>query len=321
MSQQRFLTIVVWTLFAPAALAFDAGTIEFFENHVRPILVKRCYECHSGSAKKLEAKLRLDHRSFVVAGGDSGPAIVDGAGAKNVADSLLMQAVRYEAFEMPPSGKLPDEEIKILQKWIEDGAVWPEEPIPEVIQVKEAFDLAKRRHEHWAWQPRVDPPIPDSDTWANSAIDSFIGQAIAAHGLKPNPKSDRATLARRVYLDLVGVPPTVAELESHLNDLDSSWYEKMVDRLLASPQFGVRFGRHWLDLVRYAESRGHEFDEDVPGATHYRNYVIRAINEDVPYDQFVTEQIAGDLMPKPRVDPVRGWNESLIVFRIYRVIG
>ena len=309
----RILTIFVWTLFAPAAMAFDVGSIEFFESHVRPILVKRCYECHSGSAKKLEAKLRLDHRSFIVAGGDSGPAIVDGAaGATNVADSLLMQAVRYEAFEMPPSGKLPEEEIKILQKWIADGAVWPEEPIPEIIQAKEAFDLVKRQHEHWAWQPRIDPMIPAADSWATSAIDSFIGTAIAAHGLKPNPRADRATLVRRLYLDLLGIPPTVAELESHLNEQDAGWYEKMVDGLLASPQFGVRFGRHWLDLVRYAESRGHEFDEDVPGATHYRNYVIRAINEDVPYDQFITEQIAGDLMLKPRIDPVHGWNESLI---------
>ena len=127
--------MLVWMLIAPAAMAFDAGSIEFFESHVRPILVKRCYECHSGSAKKLEANLRLDHRSFIIAGGDTGPAVVDGAaGATNLADSLLMQAVRYEAFEMPPSGKLPDEEIKILQKWIADGAVWPEEAIPEISQ-------------------------------------------------------------------------------------------------------------------------------------------------------------------------------------------
>lgn len=314
MSQQRFLTVLVWTLFASVATAFDTGSLEFFENQVRPILVKRCYECHSGTSKKLEANLRLDHRLLIVAGGDSGPAIVEGAaGAKNVADSLLMQAVRYEAFEMPPTGKLPEEEVKVLQKWIADGAAWPDEPVPEVSQAKEAFDLAKRRHEHWAWQPRIDPPVPHSDaSWGDSAIDSFISQSIATHGLKPNPKADRGALVRRIYLDLIGVPPTVAELQSHLNDEDSGWYEKMVDRLLASPQFGVRFGRHWLDLVRYAESRGHEFDEDVPGATHYRNYVIRALNEDVPYDQFITEQIAGDLMPKPRIDPVRGWNESLI---------
>lgn len=313
MSQHRFLTIFVWTLFAPIAFSFDTGSTEFFENNVRPILVKRCYECHSGTAKKIEAKLRLDHRSFIIKGGDSGPAIVEGAqGAVNVSDSLLMQAVRYEAFEMPPSGKLPEEEIRVLQKWVAEGAVWPEEPIPELSHVKEEFNLAKRRQEHWAWQPRVDPIIPSTSVRAGSAIDGFIAQAIEAHGLKQNSKADRAALTRRIYLDLLGVPPTVAELESHLNDQDSGWYEKMVDKLLASPQFGVRFGRHWLDLVRYAESRGHEFDEDVPGATHYRNYVIRALNEDVPYDQFVTEQIAGDLMPKPRIDPARGWNESLI---------
>ncbi len=314
MFQHRFLTFFVCILFANSACAFDAGSIEYFENNVRPILVKRCYECHSGTSKKLEANLRLDHRSLIIAGGDSGPAIVDGAtGTTNVSDSLLMQAVRYEAFEMPPSGKLPDEEIKILQKWINDGAMWPDEPVPEISQVKEAFDLAKRRSEHWAWQPRIDPTIPHSDSArANSAIDSFILQAAAAHGLKPNPNAERSALVRRIYLDLIGIPPTVSELELHMSDQDGGWYGKMVDRLLASPQFGIRFGRHWLDLVRYAESRGHEFDEDVPGATHYRNYVIRALNEDVPFDQFVTEQVAGDLMPKPRIDPVRGWNDSLI---------
>lgn len=318
MSLHKFFTIIAWIVFAPVAFAFEAGSIEsaeneFFENKVRPILAKRCYECHSGAAKKIEAKLRLDHRSFIVTGGDSGPAVVDGAaGATNVAESLLMQAVRYEGFEMPPTGKLPDEEIKILEKWVADGTLWPEEPIPELRQTKEEFDLSKRRHDHWAWQPRVDPPIPQVNRWASSAIDVFVSRSLEEHGLKPNPKADRASLTRRLYLDLLGIPPTIAELQAHLSDTDASWYEKMVDKLLASPQFGVRFGRHWLDLVRYAESRGHEFDEDVPGATHYRNYVIRALNEDVPYDQFITEQIAGDLMPKPRIDPVRSWNESLI---------
>jgi Protein of unknown function (DUF1553)/Protein of unknown function (DUF1549)/Planctomycete cytochrome C len=309
----KFLTIIVWALLAHSALAIDAGSIEFFENHVRPILAKRCYACHSGAAQKIEAKLRLDHRSFIVVGGDSGPAIVEGAaGATNVADSLLIQAVRYEAFEMPPSGKLPDEEIQILEKWVAGGAVWPQEPVPQLSHAKEEFDLTRRRQEHWAWQPRVDPIIPATNEWTSSAVDSFIGRSMVEHGLKPNPKADRGVLTRRLYLDLLGVPPTSAELDAHLRDQDAAWYEKMVDKLLASPQFGVRFGRHWLDLVRYAESRGHEFDEDVPGATHYRNYVIRALNEDLPFDQFVTEQIAGDLIPNPRLDPARGWNESLI---------
>ena len=251
MSRPKIFTILAWTLFAPVTFAFDAGSIEYFENNVRPILAKRCYECHSGSAKKIEAKLRLDHRSFIVTGGDSGPAIVDNAaGATNVAESLLMQAVRYEAFEMPPTGKLPDEEVKILEKWVAGGAVWPEEPIPEVRQAKEEFNLAKRRQDHWAWQPRIDPIVPPINGWSSSAIDSFISQSLEEHGLKPNPKADRAALTRRIYLDLFGIPPTVAELEAIVNDKDAGWYEKLVDKLLASPQFGVRFGRHWLDLVR-----------------------------------------------------------------------
>ena len=308
------LTAVSEALLAGYCFADDATSntekLQFFETKVRPILVDHCYECHSGSAKKLEASLRLDHGSFLASGGDSGSVIAEGNA------SLLLQAVRYEAYEMPPSGKLPDEEIAVLQKWVVDGAVWPDEPIPEMHEAKEAFDLAKRRSEHWAWQARTNPRVPqiasELESRPGTAIDGFVRQSLEAQGLKQNAKADRATLARRAYLDLIGAPPSIAELEAIIADSDAAWYEKMVDRLLASPQFGVRFARHWLDLVRYAESRGHEFDEDVPGATHYRNYVIRAINQDVPYSQFITEQIAGDLLEKPRIDEARGWNESLI---------
>ena len=298
--------VVAWFSLMNCCDASDLEKLQFFETKVRPILAERCFECHSGVAKKLEANLRLDHGSFLASGGDSGSVIAEGAAG------LLMQAVRYEAYEMPPTGKLPDEEIAILQKWVADGAVWPDEPVPEMQQAREAFDIAKRKSEHWAWQPRLDPQPPQVNGPTRSAIDCFVREAIESHGLKANARADRAVLVRRVYLDLVGVPPTIEQLERHMSDADPAWFERIVDQLLASPQFGVRFGRHWLDLVRYAESRGHEFDEDVPGATHYRDYVIRALNEDVPYDQFVTEQIAGDLLPKPRIDAARGYNESLI---------
>ncbi len=298
--------IASWLLLAQCIQASDSAKAEFFESKVRPILVARCFECHSGEAKKLEANLRLDHGSFLATGGDSGSAIADGAA------SLLMQAVRYESYEMPPSGKLSDEEIAVLEKWVADGAFWPEEPIPEMQQSREAFDLAQRRSEHWAWQPRSNPQVPQVASQTSSAIDCFVQREIEAHGLVANPQAERAVLVRRAYLDLIGIPPSIEQLEKHTSDLDEAWYARMIDSLLASPQFGVRFGRHWLDLVRYAESRGHEFDEDVPGATHYRDYVIRALNEDVPYDQFVTEQIAGDLLEKPRINSARGWNESLL---------
>ena len=297
---------VAWLSIVQCCCAEDAEKLQYFESKVRPILAERCFECHSGAAKKLEANLRLDHGSFLATGGDSGSVVADGT------NGLLMQAVRYEGYEMPPSGKLPDNEVAILQKWIDDGATWPEEPIPEMQKARVSFNLAQRKAEHWAWQPRTDPSIPNAATPSGSTIDCFVNQAIESHGLKANRRAERAVLVRRAYLDVLGIPPNVAQLEKHMTDADAAWYERMIDALLASPQFGVRFGRHWFDLVRYAESRGHEFDEDVPGATFYRDYVIRALNDDLPYDQFVTEQIAGDLIPKPRIDSARGWNESLL---------
>lgn len=282
----------------------------FFENQVRPLLANRCYECHSAASGESKGSLRLDHGSWILQGGDSGAAVVAG----KPEESLLYQAVNYQGYEMPPEGKLPEEEIRILKRWIEQGAVWPEEPLPEDRADQGAFDLSARRASHWVWQPlrssksNGQPSIEST----SDAIDGWIRRRLTELGLEPNGPAEKRLQIRRVYLDLIGLPPTPEELKRWLATDDPEWFEALVDELLSSPQFGVRWARHWLDLVRFAQSRGHEFDEDIPCAEPYRDYVVRALNADVPYDQFVIEHIAGDLVESPRTHATLGWNESVL---------
>ena len=290
---------------------FSAAELAFFETDVRPLLAEHCYECHSAESDGLRAGLRIDSRDGLLAGGDSGSALEPGdAGA-----SLLMEAVRYESFEMPPAGKLPDEKIAILARWIEMGAPWPDETSPDAAADSgDEFDLQQRRETHWAWQP-IDEPVPPAVSdprWPASDIDHFVLARLDQAGLRPAPEADRRALVRRLYFDLIGLPPTPEEVARVVHSNAPDPIAALVDRLLESPHFGERWGRHWLDLVRYAESRGHEFDEDAANAYQYRDYVIRAFNADVAYDQFIREHIAGDLLAEPRRHPVGGWNESLL---------
>lgn len=289
-----------------------AADVEFFERKVRPLLVEHCYSCHSTAAKKLQAGLHLDSRAALLLGGDSGAAIVPG----EVDASLLIESVRYESYEMPPKGKLADEDVATLERWVELGAPWPEETGAHVESTRATFDLQQRAAEHWAWQPlRASPPPPVQDqAWPLTDADRFILARLEQAGLTPAPDVDRATLLRRLCFDLLGLPPTSAQQSEFLLDSASTTQatERMVDQLLQSPHFGERWGRHWLDLVRYAESRGHEFDDESENAFQYRDYVIRALNADVPYDQFVREHIAGDLLPSPRLHPELGFNESIL---------
>jgi hypothetical protein len=284
-------------------IANDTGN-EFFEKQVRPVLAARCFECHSEKAAKVKGGLRLDSRIAALKGGDTGPAVVPG----KIKDSLLIDAVNYgELYQMPPKSRLPAEEIAILTKWVEIGAPWPEEKGGTAASSHIAeFDLAKRKAEHWCWQliqrPAV-PPTKDS-AWSREPIDRFILSKLEGNGLKPSAEADQRTLIRRAYFDLIGLPPDEDALDDD--------YEAVIDRLLASPRFGERWARHWLDLVRYAESRGHEFDYDIPNAFEYRDYVIRALNADVPYDRIVVEHIAGDLLTQPRLHPRERFNESII---------
>lgn len=284
--------------------------LQFFEKSVRPLLAKHCYQCHSGKAKRVEAKLLVDTRETLLRGGDSGAAIVPGDAEK----SLLIEAVRYESYEMPPKGKLPDRDIETLVRWVNMGAPWPKEVVPTADGGREEFNLEKRKSEFWVWQPIVnsDPPHVKETAWPHSNVDRYILARLEKAGLMPSRDADRTALLRRLYFDLIGLPPTPEEVEAFLADKETGAVEKVVDKLLDSPHFGERWGRHWLDLVRYAESRGHEFDNDTPNAFQYRDYVIRALNADVPYDQFVREHIAGDLLPQPRLHPTRKFNESVL---------
>lgn len=284
--------------------------LEFFEKQVRPLLVEHCYECHSVQAERLEAKLLLDSRKGHLVGGDSGSAIVPG----DAEGSLLIEAVRYESYEMPPKGKLPDKDIETLIRWVNMGAPWPDEVAPTAAAQPEAFDLAKRKSEFWLWQPVMEANVPDVNdvTWPRNDVDRHILSRLESAGLQPSPDADRTALLRRLHFDLIGLPPTPDEVTAFMADKDEGAVERVVDKLLQSPHFGERWGRHWLDLVRYAESRGHEFDNDTPNAFQYRDYLIRALNADVPYDQLVREHIAGDLLPTPRLHPTKNFNESVL---------
>jgi hypothetical protein len=294
-------------LAAAGRIALAEQPDEFFEKQVRPILVERCYECHSGKTGSTKGGLRLDSRAALLKGGDTGPAVLPG----NINDSLLIDAINYgELYQMPPKSRLPAEEVAVLTKWVEMGAPWPaggKEPGVGSQESGVAFDLAARKAEHWCWQairPMVPPAVKD-EGWIRQPLDRFILAKLEERSLPPAPPADERTLIRRAYFDLIGLPPPVEKLAGQK-------YEVLVDELLASPHFGERWGRHWLDLVRYAESRGHEFDYTIPNAFEYRDYVIRALNTDVPYDQFLIEHVAGDLLTKPRMHSREGFNESII---------
>jgi hypothetical protein len=293
------------------ALAATPGE-EFFERKIRPILVNHCYSCHSTKAKKLRGKLYLDSRAGLLKGGESGPAIISGKPDQ----SRLIEAVRYTNvdLQMPLRGKLPDAAIADLAAWVKMGAPWPDKGGSDAPTGKEAFNLAKRKKEHWAWKPIGMPAIPqvkDGD-WPLGPIDRFLLAGLERKGLAPAKPADKATLLRRLSYDLIGLPPRPQEIEAFLDDRSATAVEKVVDRLLASPRFGERWGRHWLDLVRYGETRGHEFDPLIPNAYQYRDYVIRALNADVHYDRLVLEHLAGDLLPKPRLHPRERFNESIL---------
>jgi cytochrome c553 len=287
--------------------------VEFFEKKVRPVLAEHCFKCHAADAKKIKGGLLLDSRAGLFKGGDSGAAVVPGQPEK----SRLIEAIGYKNvdLQMPPKGKLPETVLADLAAWIKMGAPWPQ---PDGSQgdstSKNTFDLNQRKREHWAWQPIRSPELPNVRDlgWPRGPVDRLLLAKLEEKGLRPAAPAERRTLLRRAYFDLIGLPPTPAEVEAFLADRSPDAFEKVVDSLLASPHFGERWGRHWLDLVRYAETRGHEFDYPLPNAYQYRDYVIRAFNADLPYNQFVTEHVAGDLLEKPRLHPTEGFNESVL---------
>ena len=289
-----------------------ASDLEFFEQKIRPVLAEKCFECHSADSKSLKANLLLDSREGFLKGGDTAPALVPG----NPEKSPFIAALHYTDPEtaMPPKkagGKLPENVIADFSAWVKAGAPWPESKTAKKNSKK--FDLEQRRDEHWCWKaPAIQalPSIQRKD-WPRTPSDAFVLAKLEAAHLAPAPEADRATLLRRVTFDLNGLPPSVTDLNAFLNDKQPNALERVVDRLLASPQFGERWARHWMDLVRYAESRGHEFDPPIPNAWQYRDYLVRAFNTDLPYNAFVKEAIAGDLLPA-RLQAGTGANESVL---------
>ncbi|HWE02191.1 MAG TPA: DUF1553 domain-containing protein [Tepidisphaeraceae bacterium] len=306
-----------------ADVAPDAApeNLKFFDEQVKPLLEANCLKCHGGG-EKIKANFRLTQRDSILKGGDLGLAVATDAPA----DSLLLKAINYDGdLKMPPSGKLPPEKIAVLTKWVKDGLAWtpgldltpanlpapstgrPDPPTPEAA-----------RKNFWAVQPVKRPPIPavKNPAWVRNPVDAFILAKLEAAGLKPAPPAGKISLLRRATYDLTGLPPTPAEVDAYVADPSPDAYEKVVDRLLASPQYGEKWGRYWLDLVRYGESNSYERDDTKPNVWRFRDYVIRSFNQDKPYDQFAKEQLAGDEMP----DAIAGKNyDPIIATGFYRL--
>ncbi|MBX3413309.1 MAG: PSD1 domain-containing protein [Pirellulales bacterium] len=288
----------------PAAAPTEAEQAEFFEAKVRPLLVERCQECHGADTQ--EAGLRLDSRSAIMRGAESGAVVVPG----DPAASPLVAAIDYRGeIQMPPAAKLADAEIEILKTWVKLGAPWPGSDAVSTGDATPSADanhplagrIAAAKTSHWSLQPIVQPAIPpvQNEDWASSPIDRFILARLEGAGLAPSPAADRRTLLRRVKFDLVGLPPTVAEIEDFVHDESPDAWARVVDRLLASPEYGQRWARHWLDVARYADTRGYAFTSEprFPFSYTYRDYVVRSFNEDLPFNQFVREQLAADQLP------------------------
>ncbi|MEX2175422.1 MAG: PSD1 and planctomycete cytochrome C domain-containing protein [Pirellulaceae bacterium] len=296
---------LVGPLLAATALVLAASTaawaatpepspeqVKFFEEKVRPILAENCYKCHGSDEQK--GGLRLDLRELALAGGENGAVIVPG----HPDQSSLVEAVKWESFEMPPGGKLSADKIATLAEWIKLGA-----PMPKDHGGGSGVELRQTRgvitdedRQWWAFQPiaRSTPPEIAGDTWSHSAVDAFLLARMQIEGLSPAPQANRLTLIRRATWDLVGLPPTPDQVDDFVGDQRPDAYERLIDRLLASPRHGERWSRHWLDLVRYAESDGFRQDAYRPQAWRYRDYVVRSLNADKPYSRFVLEQLAGD---------------------------
>ncbi len=293
-TQSGCLAALLW---CSAALA-DEKT-DYFEAKVRPLLVDHCYECHSTDADESSGELLVDTRAALLSGGTRGPALVPG----NADESLLLRAVTYDdpGLEMPPDGRLEDEQIEVLRKWINDGAVDPRKAdAPAPAEPDPSPDPA----EHWAFQPfHAAAPPQQVDAPAASLLDALVVEHLHASqdGLQPNPPADADTLVRRLYFDLTGLPPTASQVQAFVTDHRVDAYERLVDRLLSTPQFGERFGRHWLDVARYADTVGYTLagrERRLAGSDRYRDWVINAFNQDLPYDAMIRYQLAAD-----RLDP------------------
>ncbi len=296
------LTLAMVRLGSPALLKaaeINAADALFFETTIRPLLVERCFECHSARLGREEGGLALDSFAALTRGGQSGPAVISG----EVAKSPLLTTLQSSPTPPPkvPAHVVNSTVLGNLTAWAGRGAPWPESPLPVATTAEEISALRKKAERHWAFRPPQQPTLPQvkNSEWPRDRADYFILERLQANGLAPSPDADRTVWLRRVSFDVIGLPPTVSELDDFLADPDpdDEACARVVDRLLGSESFGVRWGRHWLDLARFGESTGYDRNMTYPLAWRYRNYVIEAHNHDVPYDRFIREQLAGDLLP------------------------
>ena len=287
----------------PPSRRDDGDGVAFFESKVRPLLVEHCIDCHGG--KKVRSGLSLIHRENALLGGSRGPAI----DIERPEKSLLLAAIAYgRDIEMPPRGKLDAPTRAVFKEWIERGAPWTEGEAGRLGDLEseppKKRELTDKDRQYWAYRPVVRPARPEVRTpgWNEHPVDAFIAARVEGIGLTPAPTADEVTLLRRASYDLTGLPPTTVEVNAYLEDTSPDKWERLIERLLASPRYGEKWGRHWLDLVRYAETNGYERDSTKLNMWRYRDYVIRSFNEDNPYDRFIIEQIAGDELPNGGAD-------------------
>jgi hypothetical protein len=296
--------------------AGSRAAVEFFEREVRPVLAAQCYACHGDKIQ--QAGLRLDSREALLKGGDKGPSF----NAKEPAKSLFLTAIHHQGgLKMPPAGKLPAKQLAALEKWIALGAPWPAAPGAAAAKPQTWEEAMRARKRWWSLQPvrPVVVPTVRNKKWSAQPVDLFLLAQMEKKGIQPVGKADRRTLARRVHLLLTGLPPAPEEVERFVNDRSPNAYGQLVDRVLASPHYGERWARHWMDVVRFGETHGYEWNHEVRDVWRYRDYLIRAFNQDVPYDQLIKEHLAGDLLPNPRQNRAEHIkNESIIGTAFYR---
>ncbi|MCS6863607.1 MAG: PSD1 and planctomycete cytochrome C domain-containing protein [Gemmataceae bacterium] len=278
-----------------ATPSFTAEQVAFFEKDVLPVLQKHCFKCHGDDPEKVKGGLNLTTRAAILQGGDSGPAVH----LAQPAASLLLKAIHYqdEAYKMPPKGQLPQADIATLEKWVHAGLPVPAARMGSATAPPHKSRIPDEAKKYWAYQPLKRPAVPEvaNPKWViRNPIDAFIAAPWQAKGLQPVAAADRATLIRRAYYDLIGLPPTPEQIDAFVASTEANAWEKLIDQLLASPHYGEKWGRHWLDVVRYAETNGYERDGPKPFAWRYRDYVIQSFNADKPYNQFIIEQLAGD---------------------------
>src|SRR5436190_4793011 len=299
---------ILWLFPCSASPTPTTAQTEFFENKIRPLFAEHCYKCHSAEAEKIKGGLRLDSPEAILKGGSSGPSLTSG----DPDGSLFIKAVRFSDpdLQMPPKKKLSAEQIALLEAWVKMGA-----PMPQTSRSgpRPLTEVAEARARHWAFQPLQKPVVPEVKLkrWVQTPVDNFVLAKMESKQLRPAFAADRRTLIRRVTYDLIGLPPTDEEVEAFVKDEKTDAYSRLVDRLLASPHYGERWARYWLDLARFADTKGYLAggeERRYPFSFTYRDYVVRAFNDDKPYDQFLTEQIAADLLPSSATKASDGTN-------------